>query len=519
MTTSGLLCGVDVGTSSAKCVVTDTAGRLVAEHSAGYEVSTPKPLWAEQWPDVWLDGLARAVRGVLDHPRVDPSAVLALTVSSLYGGSGVPVDADLEPVYPCLIWMDRRARAATEWVRTHVDLDRLVQLTGNGVDSYYGFAKMLWLQHNEPDVWRRTRWLVPPNAFVIQRLTGELAVDHSSAGNIGGVYDIHQRAWSPEACDLLGLDIAKLPEPLVASHDVVGTLHREGARRLGLASGTPVCAGGVDAPAATLSAGVVAEGRHVAMMGTSMCWGFVHTAPPTEAGLVSMPYVLQPETLVYTFGGAATAGAVPAWFVDQLGASERTVEQLTADIDGPDAYAQLEGRAARVPPGSDGVVMLPYFMGERSPIWDPDARGTITGLTLYHTKAHLYRAGLEAVAFALRHNLETGRAAGYHLADEVHLVGGAARSPLWCAIIANVVNLPVTATHGGEAAYGDAMLGAVATGVADAADVASWTAASQRDHRIEPDPTHAAAYEATYPRYLALYEALADYFAASAATA
>ncbi|PSO52743.1 MAG: hypothetical protein BRC31_04180, partial [Actinobacteria bacterium QS_5_72_10] len=188
-----------------------------------------------------------------------------------------------------------------------------------------------------------------------------------------------------------------------------------------------MCAGGVDAPAATLSAGVIAEGRHVAMMGTSMCWGFVHTAPPTEAGLVSMPYVLQPETLVYTFGGAATAGAVPAWFVDQLGASERTVEQLTADIDGPDAYAQLEGRAAQVPPGSDGLVMLPYFMGERSPIWDPDARGTITGLTLYHTKAHLYRAGLEAVAFALRHNLETGRAAGYHLADEVHLVGGAAR--------------------------------------------------------------------------------------------
>lgn len=513
--TGGMLCGVDVGTSGAKAVVADTQGRLVAENSAGYEVSTPKPLWAEQWPDVWLDGLARAVRGVLDHPDVDASAVQALTVSSLYGGSGVPVDDDLEPVHPCLIWMDRRARAETEWVRNHVDLDRLVALTGNGVDSYYGFTKILWLQRNEPDVWRRTRWLVPPNAFVIHRLTGELAVDHSSAGNIGGVYDIHQRTWSPEACDLLGVDIDKLPERLVASHEIVGTLHRDGASRVGLAAGTPVCAGGVDAAAATLSTGVVTEGRHVAMMGTSMCWGFVHTDPPTEAGLVSMPYVLEPQRLVYTFGGAATAGAVPAWFVDQLGSGERIAEQLTADVDGPDAYTQFEARAARVPPGSDGVVMLPYFMGERSPIWDPDARGTITGLTLYHTKAHLYRACLEAVAFALRHNLETGRAAGYRLADEVHLVGGAARSRLWCEIIASVVNLPVIATEGGEAAYGDAMLGAVGTGVVDAADVVTWTG-SEPEHRIDPEPQAAAAYDDTYPRYLALYEALADYFAASA---
>lgn len=517
MSTGALLCGVDVGTTSAKALLADAEGTILAEGSAGYEVSTPKPLWAEQWPDVWVDGLSRAVRGALEQVEADPAAVQALTVSSLYGGAGVPVDADVTPLYPCLIWLDRRARAETEWVRNHVDLDRLVALTGNGVDSYYGFTKILWLQRHEPDVWRRTRSLLPPNAFVIHRLTGEVAVDHSSAGNLGGVYDIHERSWSPEACEMLGIDRDKLPEPLVASHEVVGRLHADGAARTGLAEGTPVCAGGVDAAAATLSAGVLAEGRHVAMTGTSMCWGFVHQQPPTEAGLVSMPYVLTPDRLTYTFGGAATAGAVPTWFVNQLGAAERTVEQLTADLEGPDAYAQLETRAARVPPGSDGVLMLPYFMGERSPIWDPDARGTITGLTLYHTKAHLYRACLESVAFALRHNLEAGRAAGYTLDEELHVVGGGARSRLWCGIIASAVNLPVVAAEGGEASYGDVMLGAVGTGIVDVTDLATWTRGAQREQRIEPEPQAVAVYDEVFPRYVGLYEALADHFAAAAA--
>ncbi|MGH3665525.1 MAG: FGGY-family carbohydrate kinase, partial [Egibacteraceae bacterium] len=432
----------------------DAAGTILAEHIAGYEVLTPAPLWAEQWPQVWLEGLSAAVRGALTAPGVDPGRVAAMAVSSLYGGSGVPVDAALEPVRPCLIWLDRRARAESDWVRAALPVDRLVEVTGNGVDSYYGFTKILWLQRHEPDNWAKTRYLLPPNAFLIQRLTGALAVDHSSAGNIGGVYDIRERAWSAETCGLLGIPIQRFPERLVASHEVVGRLHAEGARLTGLPEGVPVCAGGVDAAAATLSAGVLGEGRHVAMMGTSMCWGFAHHSRPTEAGLVSMPYVLLPEELTYTFGGSATAGAVPKWFRDQLGGVETAVEQWSSDVGGPDAYAQLDARAATVPPGSDGLLVLPYLMGERSPVWDPDARGTITGLTLYHTRAHLYRACLEGVAFALRHNVEAGRAAGYPLDDLLHVVGGGARSRLWLEILASVVGLPLVAAQGGEAAFG-----------------------------------------------------------------
>lgn len=514
MTGAPLLLGVDVGTTGAKALLATPAGDIVAEHTAHYDILTPRMLWAEQWPSVWLDGLTEAIRGVVERAGDAAGRVAALTISSLYGGSGIPVDEELEALHTCLIWMDRRAREEAQWVRDEIGVDRLVEITGNGVDSYYGFTKILWLRDHEPDVWNRTRYLLPPNAFLIQRLTGEIAVDHSSAGNIGGVYDLNRRRWSDEACELLGIDIDRFPARLVASHDVVGELHRAGAELTGLAAGTPVCAGGIDAAAATLSAGVTAPGRHVAMMGTSMCWGFVHGSPPTEPGLVSMPYVLHPHELTYTFGGAATAGAVPTWLRDQLAGVRSDGRGGATDVDGADALAELDARAEQVPAGSDGLLFLPYLMGERSPIWDPDARGTITGLTLSHTGDHLYRAGLEGVAFALRHNIEYGRRAGYPLDDVLHVVGGATRSPTWLQIMADVTGLPIVATRGGEAAYAGAMLGAIGVGLVDVDDLDTWYAAPGRSDPFEPDPAATVVYDDLYPHYVGLYEDLRDRFAA-----
>ena len=343
-----LLLGVDVGTTGAKAVVATPAGKLVAQHTAEYGFLTPRPLWAEQWPQVWLEGLAAAVRGVLEKSGAAPARVAAMTVSSLYGGSGIPVDDRLEPLRPCLIWLDRRAQAETDWVRQALPLERLFAVTGNGVDSYYGFTKILWIRDHEPDIWRRVRLLLPPNAWLIHRLTGRVAVDHSSAGNIGGVYDIQRRRWSDETTRALGIPLDRLPERLVASSEVVGGLHREGAALLGLPVGTPVCAGGVDAAVATLSAGVFRDGQHVAMMGTSMCWGFIHQQVLREPGFVSMPYVLHPEPTTYTFGGAATAGAVAKWFRDELGRAEQAVERWTVDSAGLTAYGLLDAEAARV---------------------------------------------------------------------------------------------------------------------------------------------------------------------------
>ncbi|MGA9662779.1 MAG: FGGY family carbohydrate kinase, partial [Pseudomonas alloputida] len=216
--------GVDIGTQSTKALLMSTQGEVQAQASASYQVEQPRPLWAQQWPQVWLDAVYDTVAASVRRSQVPAARVKAICISSLYGGSGIPVDAGIEPLHPCLIWMDRRAIAEAEWVRSHLDVEQLARITGNGVDSYYGYTKMLWIKRNLPEVWSRTRYLLPPNSYVQYHLTGELAVDHSSAGNIGGIYDLAARAWSPDMMEALGIDPALMPQRLVAPGQIIGHL-------------------------------------------------------------------------------------------------------------------------------------------------------------------------------------------------------------------------------------------------------------------------------------------------------
>ncbi|WP_206951795.1 FGGY-family carbohydrate kinase [Trinickia acidisoli] len=499
--------GVDIGTQSTKALLVDRNGAIVAGHSASYQPDTPKALWAEQWPSVWFDAVQECIARCVQAARergIEASAIRAVCVSSLYGGSGIPVDNDIRPLHPCLIWMDRRATAQVEWVRENVDVDPLLAITGNGVDSYYGFTKMLWLRDNRPDVWASTRYFLPPNAYVIYLLTGEIAVDHSSAGNIGGVYDCARRDWSDVMLDMLGIPATMMPERLVESTEVVGTLLSQWTARLGLPAGTPIVAGGVDAAVATFAAGATRVGQHVAMIGTSMCWGYINQEVDARHGLVSMPYVFNGRRDMYVFGGAITAGASVTWYREQFCQAE--IEAARALPHG-DPHVLLEQAAAHVPPGSDGVTFLPYLMGERSPVWDAKASGAFVGLSLVHTRAHLYRAVLEGVAFALKHNIEAGRKGTQTLDDELIVVGGAAHSDLWMQIIADVTGYPVfTIEQEVEAAMGAALLAAIGAGlVSDETARRGW---SKLIERARPNAACLAQYAERFEVYTGLYPAL-----------
>jgi xylulokinase len=499
--------GIDIGTQSTKTLLVDTRGAIVAQHSSAYHPDTPKPLWAEQWASVWFDAVSECIASVAAKAQekgVTAADVKALCVSSLYGGSGIPVDEHMEPLYPCLIWMDRRATAEVDWVRANLDIRRLEAITGNGVDSYYGFTKMLWLRDHQPEVWRKTRYFLPPNAFVIQRLTGELAVDHSSAGNIGGVYDVGQRTWSAEALDMLGIPASMMPQRLVESSDVVGGLLPEWAGKLGLAAGTPVVAGGVDAAVATFAAGVTKAGQHVAMIGTSMCWGYLNQTVDASHGLVSMPHVYNGRRDLYVFGGASTAGQCVAWYRDQFCQGEI---EAAKKLPHGDPHRLLEEAAAKVAAGSDGVVFLPYLMGERSPVWDARASGAFVGLNLFHTRAMLYRAVLEGVAFALKHNMEAGRRGAQSLDDRLIVVGGAAHSDLWMQIIADVTGYPVLSIEQDvEAAMGAALLAALGAGLVSRETAeGGWVTLIER---ALPDGERQRVYEERFGVYRDLYPAL-----------
>ena len=501
--------GIDIGTQSTKAVLVGRDGAILAQASCAYAPDTPRPNWAEQHPDVWLAAVERCLAEVARHAA--PADVKAVCVSSLYGGSGVPVDSDVKPLHPCLIWMDRRAEAQVAWVKTQIDLGRLRAITGNGVDSYYGFTKMLWLRTERPDVWERTALFLPPNAYVIHRLTGEIAVDHSSAGNIGGVYDVRARKWSREMLDALGIPHRMMPQRLVAPTDTVGGLTAEAAARLGLAAGTPVVAGGVDAAVAMFAAGVVKPGHHVAMLGTSMCWGYIAPEADAAQGLVSMPYVVRTAKDLYVFGGAATAGASVTWFSEQFCQAEVAAGRER----GRDPHEILEAEAAAVAPGSDGLVFLPYLMGERSPVWDSQASGAFVGLNLFHTRAHLYRAVLEGVTLALRHNIEAGKTGAAALERRLIVVGGAAKSDLWMQIVADVTGLPVwTIREDVEAALGAARLAALGAGLIRLDDEDRWITLVER---AKPEPARERRYDAVFAVYASLYPALKDSMHALAA--
>ncbi|WP_244849228.1 FGGY-family carbohydrate kinase [Caballeronia sp. SL2Y3] len=499
--------GVDIGTQSTKALLVGRDGAIVAKHSSSYQPDTPKPLWAEQWPSVWFHAVDECIAHCVAQAvaqGIDAASIRGVCVSSLYGGSGIPVDEAIEPLHPCLIWMDRRATAEADRVREEVDLDRLQAITGNGVDSYYGFTKMLWLREHRPDVWAKTRYFLPPNAYVIHRLTGEIAVDHSSAGNIGGVYDVARRGWSAEMLDALGIPARMMPQRLVESTDIVGGLLPQWAARWGLAAGTPVVAGGVDAAVATFAAGAARAGQHVAMIGTSMCWGYINQHVDARHGLVSMPHVLNGTRDLYVFGGAITAGASVTWFREQFCQAEVAAAHA---LPHGDPHVLLQEAAAGVPPGGEGAMFLPYLMGERSPVWDAKASGAFVGLSLAHTRAHLYRAVLEGVSFALKHNIEAGRKGSESLDDKLIVVGGAAHSPLWMQIIADVTGFPVwTIGEEVEAALGAALLAAVGTGLVtpDAAQT-GWSTLIER---ARPDAARVARYADYFDVYTALYPAL-----------
>ncbi len=274
---------------------------------------------------------------------------------------------------------------------------------------------------------------------------------------------------------------------------------------------TPVVAGGVDAAVATYAAGVVKPGQHVAMMGTSMCWGYIAPTSDAAHGLISFPYVTKADDDLYVFGGAATAGACVSWYRDQF----CQAEVADGRASGRDPHILLEEGAAAVAPGSEGVVFLPYLMGERSPVWDGQASGAFVGLNLFHTRAHLYRAVLEGVTLALRHNMEAGARGSAPLDERLVVVGGAARSDLWMQIIADVTGFPVwTIREDVEAALGAARMAALGVGSSRGRRGDDWITLVER---ATPDPARKRRYDAVFAVYAALYPALRDQMHALAA--
>ena len=478
---SKLLLGIDIGTSSSKGVLARPDGEVLAVATRPHDLSLPRPGWAEHDAETvwWADFLALC--GEL-LPKAD-GQIGAVCVSGI-GACLLPADSAGRSLRPAILYgIDTRATREIQELTERYGADRILERCGSLLTSQAVGPKLLWLRRNEPQVWEQTRHMFMANSLVVYRLTGQYVLDHHSASQCDPLYDLKENRWIEEWADEIapGLPLPRLLWPA----EVAGTVTRAASELTGIPEGTPVAAGTIDAWAEAASAGVLDPGDLMLMYGTTMFMVEVVTEPKPHSGLWSTAGVF--EGTYSLAAGMATSGALTGWL---------------RNIAGNPPFETLVEEASRVRPGSEGLVVLPYFAGERTPLFDPLARGVIAGLTLSHGRGHLYRALLEATAYGVRHILETMSEAGGG-GRRLVAVGGGTKGGLWTQIVSSVVGreqvLPAE-TIG--ASYGDALLAAIASGLAEPG--ARW---NRTANVIEPDSGTRETYDQLYSLYRVLYPA------------
>lgn len=501
------LMGIDIGTTGAKALLVNEKGELLASATTEYPMFTPHPLWAEQNPEDWWTATAKSIRRVLEDASVAPADVAGIGLTGQMHGL-VLLDAGGRVLRPCIMWNDQRTAAQCAAITEMVGAKRVLQLTGNPVLPGFTAPKIVWVREHEPEVYRRVAKVLLPKDYVRYRLTGEFFGEVSDASGTS-LFDVGRRAWSDDMLRALELPREWLPEVTespVASARVSGPA----ANETGLRAGTPIVGGGGDQAAQAVGTGIITQGVVSATIGTS---GVVFAASDT--------YRVEPQGRLHAFchavpgmwhlmGVMLSAAGSFRWYRDTLAAPEVDEARRT----GRDAYDILTEAAAQVAPGCEGLLFLPYLTGERTPYPDPNARGVFFGLTLRHTKAHMTRSVLEGVSYGLRDSLELMRDLGLQI-QQVRASGGGARSALWRQILADVFGAEIATVNVTEgAAYGAGLLAGVGAGVYPSVQDACAHSIRLTGQTV-PGPS-ASVYADYYPRYRALYPALAPEFDAMA---
>ena len=500
---SAYLLGIDVGTQSSKGVLVTLAGRVVAHHTVEHAVSRPFPGWAEHDADgVWWGDVRLVCQALLSQAAVDPAHIVAIGVSAL-APCLVPVDARGRPLRPGMLYgIDTRAHAEIERLNRELGWDTPEVPPARRLQAQSVAPKIVWLRDREPERWQRTHKLLGATGYIVHRLTGAYVVDRDNAEALAPLYDPSTERWDQSICERFGVPLQLLPEIHEAT-DVVGSVTPAAARQTGLVVGTPVICGSVDALAEYLSSGAIDAGEGCVVFGSSLCMSGL-TSESRSHPLLYGGRSLVPGRYRLS-GGMATAGALPGWFRDTFAALQAPL----AGESGISAYQMLGDEAAAVPPGSDGLVVLPYFSGERTPVFDIRARGLIMGLTMSHTRQHLYRALLEGAAYGVRHHFDLMAEVGV-VPRRLVAVGGGSRSDLWTQIVGDVAGRPLECVERPVGpALADAFLAGYGTGLfRDFAPLAEgWVRIGQT---VRPDPCAAAIYDGYYRVYRRLYERTAE---------
>ncbi|WP_270886062.1 FGGY-family carbohydrate kinase [Pedococcus sp. 5OH_020] len=470
--------GVDIGTSSSKGVLVDESGRVMGTANRDHQPSRPRPGWVEMDAATWWDEFVGICRELLDGQRVE---VRAVGVSGMGPCVLLADDAD-RPVRPAILYgVDTRASAQIDELNARFGAEEILHRGGSALSSQAAGAKIAWVAQEEAGAFARATRLYMPSSWLVRHLTGEYVLDHHSASQCTPLYDVHglgwYQPWVRQVCPSL-----ELPR-LAWADDVAGVVTTRASEETGLPAGIPVVTGTIDAWSEAVSAGAHRVGDLMLMYGTTMFLVNTVAEPVVEPSLWGPVGALRGTRSLA--GGMATTGAVTGWLRELFGSP---------------SYAALLEAASASPAGANGLLMLPYFAGERTPLMDPDARGVLAGLTLSHTQGDLYRAALEATGLGVRHNIETMTGAGAPI-ERVVAVGGGAQSPLWPQIVSDITGREqVIPSETIGASLGAAFLAAQA--VSDVA-IEDWNPPRTV---CRPNVRHAALYDELYDLYRQLYQ-------------
>lgn len=487
------LLGLDVSTTGSKALLIDERGEVIASHTVPHPLSQPFPLWSEQDPADWWNGMVTAIRTVLEQTGA-AETIQAIGLTGQMHGL-VCLDEQNNVLRPAILWNDQRTQAECDEITATIGASRLIQLTGNRALTGFTAPKILWVRRHEPEVYARIRHILLPKDYIRFQLTGDYATDLADGAGML-LLDVANRRWSQAVLDELNIPAEWLPKAYEGPQ-VTGVVSERAAALTGLRAGTPVVGGGGDQAAQAVGVGAVQPGIVALTVGTS--------------GVVFAPlasYAYEPDGRLHAF-----CHAVPGqWhFMGVMLSAAGSLQWYRDTLAPQEDFGKLTEEARNAPPGSEGLIFLPYLTGERTPHPDPLARGAFVGLTARHTRAHLTRAVLEGVAFGLRDSFELIKASPAGLINEVRVSGGGAKSPLWRQIMADVLGVPLVVAEAIEgAAYGAALLAGVGGGVWPDVQTAA-VAAVKTGARVEPG-ADAGAYEGAYQLYRDLYPMLKPAF-------
>jgi len=454
------LLGIDYGTGGAKACITDDQAKVLSYAFREYQIYTEKPGWSEHNPLLYWEITCEIIKECIVKANINSRGIRGIGTSSALP-SMVMVNKKFEPVARAYNLMDRRATKEVQWLKDNIGEDRVFEVSGNRLDDHPAIVNLMWEKNNRPEVFSNISKALTIDGFIRLKLTGKATMNYSAGAFYGVAYNLVNRTFDQDIMQRIGIDINLIPDAF-ACEEIIGEVTSEAARQTGLVAGIPVVAGQVDCNAGWVGAGAIEEGDVQMNLGTCGNFGIIHKDTNFLKSMIVCAYTIDSKSTYITIPTTTTGGQLLRYMRDNFSQVEVEMEKLV----NVSSYQFLDMEAESIRPGSDGLIVLPYLMGERTPIWDVYARGVVFGLSLSHTKAHIVRAMMESVAYALYDSFrlikDTGRKINYPMV----LNEGGAKSKIWRRIITDVFNVPTVLVKSRVGApFGDAVLAGVATGI------------------------------------------------------